>query len=216
MTNPTPEQRAREIAIAAHDAEHGPGITLTNPAPWIVNAILEAFSHTGVEQAIEACAKVAEGARSAFEKVRVETPDGDAHRHLAGKRDGAITIAAAIRATLPAQSPDDIAYAGAAERAIAIGHALDANDGGYPPPPSPVNVEGLVEAFEEALTPSGSTKAAYRGEFSFDTEDGVSDAGIEQYRKVYVPWDTAKEIMAAIRGRVARSALASLSPDGER
>ena len=59
------------------------------------------------------------------------------------------------------------------------------------------NVEGLVEA----LTPSGDTKAAYHGEFTFQIHDGVSDAGIDQYRKVYVPWDTVKEIMTAIRKR---------------
>ena len=56
-------------------------------------------------------------------------------------------------------------------------------------------------ALVEALTPSGSTKAAYHGEFSFQLFRGVSDAGIDQYEKVYVPWDTVKEIMAAIAAR---------------
>ena len=59
------------------------------------------------------------------------------------------------------------------------------------------------ERMREAITPSGATKAAYHGEFHFETEAGVSDAGIEQYRKVYVPWDTVKQIMAAIRARAA-------------
>lgn len=45
----------------------------------------------------------------------------------------------------------------------------------------------------EAVTPSGKTKAAYRGEFSFDCEHGDSNA--------VVPWTTIKEIMAAIRKR---------------
>jgi hypothetical protein len=58
-------------------------------------------------------------------------------------------------------------------------------------------------ALIEALTPSGSTKAAYHGEFFFETEDGVSNAGIERFRKVYVPWDTVKQIMEAIRARAA-------------
>lgn len=69
-----------------------------------------------------------------------------------------------------------------------------------------------VERLREALTPSGSTKAAYHGEFSFQLFEGVSSAGIDQYRKVYVPWDTVKEIMAAIKAR-ALSASPSQQPD---
>ena len=64
-----------------------------------------------------------------------------------------------------------------------------------------------VGRVREALTPSGATKAAYHGEFTFDLCVGISDAGIEQYQKVYVPWDTVKEIMAAIRARAALQAL---------
>ena len=67
-----------------------------------------------------------------------------------------------------------------------------------------------LAALQEALTPSGSTKAAYHGEFSFEIYEGVSDAGIDMHRKVYVPWDTTKEIMAAIRTR------ATLDPTGEK
>ena len=60
-----------------------------------------------------------------------------------------------------------------------------------------------VERLTEALTPSGSTKAAYHGEFSFEAYDGVSDAGIDMYRKEYVPWDVVKQIMKAIAARAA-------------
>lgn len=59
------------------------------------------------------------------------------------------------------------------------------------------------ERLREALTPSGATKGAYHGEFTFETEDGVSNAGIERWRKVYVPWTTVKEIMKAISDRAA-------------
>lgn len=65
----------------------------------------------------------------------------------------------------------------------------------------------------EALTPSGDTKAAYMGEFSFEImetyfdEDG--ETFVEQPRKVYVPWDTIKEIMAAILARAALKETAS-------
>ena len=48
----------------------------------------------------------------------------------------------------------------------------------------------------EALEPSGDTKAAYLGEFSF--HDGL--------KKRVVPWTTIKEIMAAIRARAALAA----------
>lgn len=62
-----------------------------------------------------------------------------------------------------------------------------------------------VERLREALAPSGATKAAYHGEFSFRLFEGVGDDGEDMYRKVYVPWDTVKEIMAAIRARAALS-----------
>ena len=52
----------------------------------------------------------------------------------------------------------------------------------------------------EALTPSGDTKAAYMGEFSFPVADTDED-GSEYTRKQYVPWDTIKQIMAAIVSR---------------
>lgn len=56
----------------------------------------------------------------------------------------------------------------------------------------------------EALTPSGATKAAYHGEFSFSLRR-FDEFGEEYSEKVYVPWTTVKEIMAAIRERAALS-----------
>jgi hypothetical protein len=61
-----------------------------------------------------------------------------------------------------------------------------------------------ADMFIEALTPSGETKAAYIGEFSFtvmqvqEDEDGEA---VEVPVKVYVPWTTIKEIMAVILKR---------------
>jgi len=49
------------------------------------------------ERVREACAKVADECSAAFDRERTRIPDGDAHWYLAGKRDGAISIAAAIR-----------------------------------------------------------------------------------------------------------------------
>lgn len=57
-----------------------------------------------------------------------------------------------------------------------------------------------VAAFEEALTPSGATKAAYIGEFHFNFR-WTDEEGDEQSDKVDVPWTAVKEIMAAIARR---------------
>ncbi|GHC61749.1 hypothetical protein [Limoniibacter endophyticus] len=62
------------------------------------------------------------------------------------------------------------------------------------------HLRGKVERLQEALTPSGATKAAYIGEFSFDVDDRDED-GDECSRNVVVPWTTVKEIMATIRTR---------------
>ena len=62
------------------------------------------------------------------------------------------------------------------------------------------HLRGKVERLQEALTPSGATKAAYIGEFSFGIEDRDED-GDECTRNVVVPWTTVKEIMGAIRDR---------------
>ena len=67
-------------------------------------------------------------------------------------------------------------------------------------PSPPVEDRGAAERLKEALTPSAATKAAYIGEFSFNVVDRDED-GDEIYRSVRVPWDTIKEIMAAIRAR---------------
>lgn len=57
-----------------------------------------------------------------------------------------------------------------------------------------------AERLREALTPSAATKVAFISEFSFHIPD-VDEDGDETTRKVYVPWITVKEIMAAIRAR---------------
>jgi hypothetical protein len=59
----------------------------------------------------------------------------------------------------------------------------------------------------EALTPSGDTKAAYHGEFSFSVTsqfwDDVTEEWETRAQNTLVPWTTVKEIMAAIRARAA-------------
>ena len=50
-----------------------------------------------------------------------------------------------------------------------------------------------LKAIEEALTPSGDTKAAYSGEFRMLSASDRPGA--------MIPWDTIKQIMAAIRAR---------------
>lgn len=63
----------------------------------------------------------------------------------------------------------------------------------------------------EALTPSGDTKAAYHGEFKFDVLFPSLDEDDDEPvpHPVMVPWETVKEIMAAI------SAPAALTPQPE-
>lgn len=55
-------------------------------------------------------------------------------------------------------------------------------------------LDDRIEELEAALTPSGTTKAAYIGEFKFK---------ISPRREVMVPWTTIKEIMAAIMANAA-------------
>lgn len=62
-----------------------------------------------------------------------------------------------------------------------------------------------IERLREALTPSGATKAAYGGEFTFPICIGDDD-GEDIHDIVTVPWTTIKEIMAAIRARAALEA----------
>ena len=69
----------------------------------------------------------------------------------------------------------------------------------------------LAEAMA-ALTPSAETKAAYMGEFYFSftiMEMNKDDEPYECQRAVTVPWDTIKEIMAAILARTTLSNLQS-------
>ena len=62
--------------------------------------------------------------------------------------------------------------------------------------------EAEAERLREALKPSGATKAAYIGEFSFGFPVFDED-GHDVMRNVNVPWTTIKEIMSAIRARAA-------------
>jgi hypothetical protein len=60
--------------------------------------------------------------------------------------------------------------------------------------------------YEEAVKPSGDTKAAYIGEFTFPLEQWDPNAGEDGegelvLEDVTVPWTTVKEIMAAIKAR---------------
>ena len=59
-----------------------------------------------------------------------------------------------------------------------------------------------VERLEEALTPSGDTKAEYISEFYHTIELSHPGLGTE-HRRISVPWTTIKEIMAAIHARAA-------------
>lgn len=63
----------------------------------------------------------------------------------------------------------------------------------------------------EALTPSASTKAAYIGEFGFNIVDR-DEEGDEIHRRVLVPWETTKEIMAAILARAALPSSPAIQP----
>lgn len=74
-------------------------------------------------------------------------------------------------------------------------------------PVQPSDLEaGKLRALEEALTPSGATKAAYHGEFKFPvTVTHFDDEGEpeEATEDIYVPWTTVKEIMGAVSARAA-------------
>lgn len=60
-----------------------------------------------------------------------------------------------------------------------------------------------IAVMEEALAPSGETKAAYMGEFKFDEREFNFEDDTEITRSRIVPWTTIKEIMAAILRRAA-------------
>jgi hypothetical protein len=59
--------------------------------------------------------------------------------------------------------------------------------------------EAELAKAKEALTPSADTKAEYAGEFYMGVTLRTSRE--EDYRRVQIPWDSIKEIMAAIRAR---------------
>lgn len=63
-------------------------------------------------------------------------------------------------------------------------------------------LDAQLAAQTEALTPSGDTKGAYMGEFRFEVR-GVDEEGEETDIRIDTPWDTIKQIMAAIRARAA-------------
>ena len=58
-----------------------------------------------------------------------------------------------------------------------------------------------VKRLEEALTPSGATKAVYFGEFTFAEDEFDFDEGEYRTMKRTVPWTAIKEIMEAILAR---------------
>jgi|GEM_PF-6319330 len=59
------------------------------------------------------------------------------------------------------------------------------------------------ERLREALEPSGSTKAAYSGEFKFSITEYDDEMDEDYEREIAVPWITVKEIMKAISARAA-------------
>ena len=68
--------------------------------------------------------------------------------------------------------------------------------------PTPSDKDAEIERLREALTPSGSTKAAYIGEFAFPVRR-LDEDGNEYSEMIDVPWTTIKEIMVAIADRAA-------------
>lgn len=67
---------------------------------------------------------------------------------------------------------------------------------------TPSDKDKEIERLREALTPSGSTKEAYIGEFSFSVKR-LDEDGNEYSEMIDVPWTTIKDIMAAIAARAA-------------
>lgn len=67
-----------------------------------------------------------------------------------------------------------------------------------------------AERLTEALTPSGETKSAYIGEFTFKRtvplfEGEEDECAADLVEEIGVPWTTVKEIMKAIRERAERA-----------
>lgn len=65
------------------------------------------------------------------------------------------------------------------------------------------DLQAGLERVKGALTPSSETKAAHMGEFSFPITEWDHEAQEEVTRMVPVPWDTVKQIMAAIKACAA-------------
>ncbi|GAB6178559.1 hypothetical protein JCM16814_34500 [Desulfobaculum senezii] len=56
------------------------------------------------------------------------------------------------------------------------------------------------EALEQVLKPTKATKVAFSGEFSF-TREIVGDEDEATIEKLFIPWDSVKDIMKAMRER---------------
>ncbi|MHA7852237.1 hypothetical protein [Roseovarius sp.] len=69
-----------------------------------------------------------------------------------------------------------------------------------------------LEAAVGAMTPSGDTKAAYMGKFSFPITLYHPKLG-EETRRVSVPWTCIKEIMAMIHARASRAKIKGEADD---
>ena len=62
-----------------------------------------------------------------------------------------------------------------------------------------------ANALEEAVTPSIYTKAAYMSEFTIDVNDLCCPNDEPDFRRLYIPWTSIKDVMIGIKNR-ARSA----------
>ena len=60
-------------------------------------------------------------------------------------------------------------------------------------------LQGQIDAYRAALTPSSETKAAYIGEVKFK-QDYTDENGEEHIESILVPWTSMKEFMALVRG----------------
>jgi len=63
------------------------------------------------------------------------------------------------------------------------------------------SAEARAKALEEALTPSGDTKAAYGDKCHMGVT--LRLRGQEEYRNVQIPWEAIRDVMAMIRTRAA-------------
>ncbi len=77
-------------------------------------------------------------------------------------------------------------------------------------------MQEVIGRLQESLTPSGDTKAAYSGEFSFETECGEYNTECGEYNpcELAVPWTTIKAIMKAIKARANKPNCTTPQPCG--